>query len=1293
MRSSPILRKLRTTIGIRRKQDISAKFCTVAIGHRGLTYQLMGPEELIALHGMFSASNVTIADIDEEQRAISAELAKMDRFGLGATVGAMLASPSLQANAYRLEALLHIAMVRARGQQNPQSTFIQNAFISLGNGICGRLEDPAEDLFSTSVYCRHGNFTVFEGLRESNGFYLQRVLDVIEDMPEKEPFSGFRRSIFALLTLSDAVARRAGVSPFIVGEIVPRPDLSKEISESLGQMAQWVLFSENDPEVSRISFDDLQPFLFEVPEIELLGQSLGHTSLERYPLLQLGDLICLALPTAVGSAVTRYVLEMAASLGVTAKFEIELARGYWELLASARLIPPTHEIRADLQVPGDRFVQSVLHEVDSGRFLNLILVQEHLEGLEHTGFLEVSPASMGLSHLVMESIARASEIAAQQSGFREGITLVIDCGLGRASILVGESAPENWRIEYLSIPDALTMAWMEDFSAIDVWRILDSKAAVDAAGISLSNLNGLLNLMAWANSLKGHLVPHGELPESFRDSSIERRIYVQQNALLDLRRSVQTNHHAVVALNEDDVFRQVRRIGDSTFEDDKNAPLYIDERALHDGELKAVYITAKRFWWVEIQYENKAQTKDIFEHWRMLCAWLQRAAQALDDAFADLLPRVVTFKIRFQRIIGVTTELMEVPSEAELGVAFDTSVDRTSGIISIRIGDAFNRALGSSENVAERLLVEALVFGTSELARTPLEAKEIDEVVKAICPSPHARARHLIRSQNFRDMIRGISSKPVTTHQMDDAMSRVGLAFRVQQGVDAEITGTNECTAFLNRACQCVLEELCALLKSFDRRKFIESVLENHESAAINREWWRRTSHAVIGLHGEEAIDVIAEHVAEMNGCSVATRILIEAALCECPAEGGSPPGELDLSRAMAKVMFVFHVGGWSDAVHWGAIAPLVKITPLGDIHIDHTFMHTVYYPFVQSGGKREVRRAVDAFGRMYVEPPVVPSISELLEARFLDAWKSEYRVSVDNLRHLVDELERIGVELNSLWFERRRSELVTMLAGLASAAPEDVAVTIDLLTLPIRARWMSAPAGFRDKDWHPWRFRRRLSLVRRPLIPLEDVQDPTIIVAPALVREALLILLRSFHDGETPDWQVKSMEMRKWMGHSNNVERAAFNKEVASKLEEFGWKCEPNYKITKLLGFSLDRDYGDVDALAWDPNSGRVLAIECKDLHFHKTLGEVAEQLSDFRGIVKPDGSRDLLRKHLDRISVMEENKALIASRLGLQSTLDLEGFIVFRNPVPMQFAWEKMQEKIKLLIFDQLDGLRISV
>ena len=288
--------------------------------------------------------------------------------------------------------------------------------------------------------------------------------------------------------------------------------------------------------------------------------------------------------------------------------------------------------------------------------------------------------------------------------------------------------------------------------------------------------------------------------------------------------------------------------------------------------------------------------------------------------------------------------------------------------------------------------------------------------------------------------------------------------------------------------------------------------------------------------------------------------------------------------------------------------------------------------------------------------------------------------------------MENLGIKRERLWFEVRRSDLLTLLSECAQLPAEDVAATVDRLTLPVRNHWNETPTGFKEKDWHPWRFRRRLSLLRRPFIAIENTEDPFIVVAPAIVREALYILLRSHHTGETPDWQVSSRLMLKWLGDTNNVTRTAFNSSVASQLEKLGWKSAPDYKVSRLLGIPLDRNYGDVDALAWDPQSGRVLAIECKHLHFHKTVGEVAEQLSDFRGELKQDGTRDLLRKHLDRIIVMESNAKIIRKRLGLKEEPRIEAYVVFKNPVPMEFSWPETTPTIKPLVASHLETLRLT-
>ena len=75
---------------------------------------------------------------------------------------------------------------------------------------CGRVEDPAENVFVGLVNTSLGNFRIFEGLREGTSFYLQLILDVLETVPRQEHFDLMRRSVDSLLKLSEAVANARG---------------------------------------------------------------------------------------------------------------------------------------------------------------------------------------------------------------------------------------------------------------------------------------------------------------------------------------------------------------------------------------------------------------------------------------------------------------------------------------------------------------------------------------------------------------------------------------------------------------------------------------------------------------------------------------------------------------------------------------------------------------------------------------------------------------------------------------------------------------------------------------------------------------------------------------------------------------------------------------------------------------------------------------------------------------------------------------------------------------------------
>jgi len=164
---------------------------------------------------------------------------------------------------------------------------------------------------------------------------------------------------------------------------------------------------------------------------------------------------------------------------------------------------------------------------------------------------------------------------------------------------------------------------------------------------------------------------------------------------------------------------------------------------------------------------------------------------------------------------------------------------------------------------------------------------------------------------------------------------------------------------------------------------------------------------------------------------------------------------------------------------------------------------------------------------------------------------------------------------------------------------------------------------------------------------------------------------------------------MKAWVGKERDKMGKEFSGEVAARLKELGWQVDTEVHITKLLRKGFGLDYGDIDVLAWKPESGRVLLVECKDVQHRKTDGEIAEQLLDFRGELDGNGKLDLVLKHLRRIELVETHLPNVIRYLKLSAQLTLEGRLVFKNPVPMKFAWERMRKRVPLHLFSELNQI----
>jgi hypothetical protein len=204
---------------------------------------------------------------------------------------------------------------------------------------------------------------------------------------------------------------------------------------------------------------------------------------------------------------------------------------------------------------------------------------------------------------------------------------------------------------------------------------------------------------------------------------------------------------------------------------------------------------------------------------------------------------------------------------------------------------------------------------------------------------------------------------------------------------------------------------------------------------------------------------------------------------------------------------------------------------------------------------------------------------------------------------------------------------------------------------------------------------------------------DPILVIAPGALRDSIAYVIEGYYEGGFPPRHYKSAAMRKWCGTRANSRGTKFAQQVAERVQVHGWySMKTEVQMTELLGIGRDEEFGevkqfgDVDVFAWNRSRDRVLIMECKRLHFHKAPGEIVEQLSDYRGRLNRDGKPDDLSKHLRRIEILRARKELWFPKLGLCEDAAVEGWIIFKNPVPMLFAWKDFETRTRIATFADL-------
>lgn len=1210
----------------------------------------------------------------------------------GASVFAgLLLCPELQSNCLRLETIIHLILGYSNGNKKINSNLALKLFRLLENTRFQFHEDPAEDVFISIVSTKSENYRIYEGIWEKSAFNLQRFIDLIETMPDSELFNQLKESTIALMKLSDEIAERMNHEKYIIGQDMPLKKIPDILLDKLGDLKNCIKYSPDELNNLDINPVALAPFIFDLDGREkVLDSDLGSSPLERFPLVYDGQFYTVILPTAISVALRKYIIDILIKNGFKTSLEDNFAISYAQHFHEISILGDLNNspVCFNRKNKNDILIAEFSTNIDVGRILHFIFILDNFQNYECSWINDFSPDIKRIGGDILNSIKNARNHFKDESGFRDGISLIVICGWGRPITFSFNKNPfDNWKIEHISAADLTTFSKIPEFKSLTLWRLLEAKYIIENHGIILQNVNGLLNLYSWAESINYHLIPHEQLPD---DTTMPLQIVIEQNSFLKMRQKILSGWDEHIALTPENEYIRVCKLNINWhFEDDQNLPLYASLSDVKSGILKSYVKTSNTEWWCSIKCD-KPDKNLMYKIWEAASIWMAYSLNIFNEVFIKM-PNKIHWILQFNSI-EIDQNRRDNLSIDELEKLIEINIFN-SNAIKVDFKDDFIKGFLNETNIAERLIIRTLIIGLEMILSVTFNDTERSNILDRIIPDKWSKHIHLFQANSFRDQIASTLLKTLVIDKFDDSTSRIGLGWLDKnQKNSTHIVGVDNCALILNEVVKNIIEKIVKILQKLDREIVIMKLLQNHEAVTCEKDRWYRTIRSMLSLHNnkKDVLQVSSEQIFKFNAALLTSRIIVEIANCECAEKNGLEPGEIEISKLMTYAAQVFNLGNYSDAIKYEMMEPEIKISPLGDVMIHHDYLDNIIKPYGNLTEKKKFNDKADEYEKLYEPPQIAPSVESDLDSKFVDAWRDEFDFSIDEVRLFIDRLEDYGIEMNQPVYKISYSDLFSLYDTNCICTQETAKNVISAFELPPRNTWDNITSPYFERDIQPWRYKRRLSLLMKPLIKINDDDMQEYIIAPGLVRDGFMYYLRGCHEGSFDENLFKSKKMKKWIGARKNFLGHDFNRKVAERLSELGWNTEFDIKLTKVLNSKLDKNYGDIDVLAWRDKDSKVLCIECKYLEFAKTQGEVAKQLYEFRGKYDLKGKPDRLRKHLDRIDLLNDNKLKLRKFINKNNELIIVTILVFSNIVPIAFSKDEIFKDIKIVFFDELNNLK---
>ncbi len=1194
--------------------------------------------------------------------SIDEKLKKYDLFLTLSKISSLLTIPSLASNSYRIEKLIHLVVSNCKKSSiSPEKEEIE-IFLNKDLDQYKSQEDPIEDVFVTNIITLQGSFRIFEGLWESNDFYVQKTIESL--FLKNENYKELLLHIFNLLRLSDEVVQRSGLKRWDYSEETS-PKQNIKISKLSHEMINRVVFDANELFDLNIHIDLLKPFFFTKNDIKTSdNQNHGCSELKKKPFICIEGKIIVALPNAIGAAIRHYIISEFKKTNYTYKFdeiffenEINMIEG---LLSPLRAFNVVRNPNEQKDKRSSSLVKSWILKYDSDKYLCILLF--HIS-------VQQEPL-INNTDKISNEIKKMRDFCKSQNDFVSGTVLILPSCDGLNTIIeeIPDLADNSWCYSCIKTQDFLKLGAPIDktkWSLKNYLKFLDQKKYFENQGRGFSSINGDYALYCSWHTNCTLIMDHNQslficCPDIVFPLNKDIRKLLDIHCTKDI---------------DGKYFPVLKSISSSYHREFRKLPICTDLYPLFYRNILRISVENNTPKWLSIKCASNFM--------KIACTLLSSGLDVLYYKIVHEIENILKDQSHITLEICLNFENIKLDQKVfdehlqieKTETIFDFSKNRAEIKFPYNFFLNFNTTINKGEREIAKHIVSSLISLCEKKEKS--SDSRVNSIVNKIVQSDN-KILHLFPDDG--SVFKFVQNKNINFNFERTIADNHFVRFKILQ--DFQINNYNfplieqEVQKFLHDLFEYIRSHIKSKLKLFNKSDVIHKLMEIYESQIHEDSFWRRIMRAFLS-YAEESKNVAEEKSRNRDNIKKSIQILLEMSICECLEDGGKILSEWDMEELLEESLFLLEVSFDSDLIEYNFSKKEIKRERDGLYSIDREFLYTGVLPFMQgirySQQKDQSQNYKEFYNNTQSRNEIESAFKTEFEfSRIENAFKAEFGISTKDMAQIYKLLFQIANEKSSVVVKTTIGEIKKKCKEEGISC-ETIQHFMNSFVIFSRDDWNIPPVGFKNRDILPSKYNRRLALNVRPLLATKRSNDGNVFYGMGNFERSICYLFDQIEEGNFPIHFFKSNEMKSLCGNINKQKGEQFNQKVADKVQESHWKVKLNLKMSTL---GASKSLGDIDVLAWKDN--RVKIIESKRLQLSRNLNEIFNSLERMKKIRK---------KHTNRLNWIKNNYQSIYHIVGFTPAIDsIEGCIVTDYLMPSQYINDLDSNALPIIQIDLL-------